>query len=57
MSLLLLSRTKADEPAVVVPDTTKTRNRVGIRNIIYGSMDKGQRVTLDEAIAILRAGW
>ena len=39
------------------PADEKTRNRVGIRNIIWANVPKGTRVTLDEAIAILRAGW
>ena len=38
-------------------EAEKTRNRVGIKNIVYANVPKGTRVTLDEAIAILRAGW
>lgn len=37
--------------------TGRTRNRTGIKNIIWSAMDKGDRVTLEEAIAILKAGW
>ena len=39
------------------PPVEPTRNRTGIRNIVYAALGKGERVTLDEAIAILRAGW
>ena len=49
MSLLLMPKKR--------PPDEKTRNRVGIRNIIWAAVPKGERVTLDEAIAILRAGW
>ena len=50
MSLLMMPK-KAPEPV------EKTRNRVGIKSIVYAAVPKGERVTLDEAIAILRAGW
>ena len=49
MSLLLMPKNK--------PPIEKTRNRVGIRNIIWANVPKGTKVALDEAIAILRAGW
>ena len=39
------------------PEPEKTRNRVGIKNVIYRSVPKGTKVTLGEAIEILRAGW
>ena len=39
------------------PVDEKTRNRVGIKNVVYAALPKGTKVTLDEAIAILRAGW
>ena len=48
MSLLLTPKPKPLE---------KTRNRSGIRNIVYKAMEQGERVTLEQAIAILRAGW
>lgn len=35
----------------------KTRNRTGIRNVFWQAMGRGERVTLEQAIAILRAGW
>lgn len=35
----------------------KTRNRTGIRNLLWRAMERGQKVTLAEAIAILRANW
>jgi len=49
MSLLLMPRKQ--------PEPEKTRNRTGIANIFKKTMARGQRVTLAEAIAILRAGW
>ena len=52
MSLLMRPNKKPPEPSV-----EKTRNRVGIKNIVYAAVGKGERVTLDEAIAILRGGW
>lgn len=39
------------------PAEEKTRNRVGIKALIDRNILKGQRVTLEEAIAILRANW
>ena len=51
MSLLLMPKKKPP------PADETTRNRVGIKNVIYRSVSKGERVTLAEAIAILRAGW
>ena len=50
MSLLLRPKKQP------TPDE-KTRNRTGIKNIVYAAVGKGDRVTLDEAIAILRTGW
>ena len=44
-------------PKVKPPEPEKTRNRVGIRNVFYQAMQRGERVTLEQAIAILRAGW
>lgn len=35
----------------------KTRNRVGIRSIVWAAVPKGEKVTLEQAIAILKAGW
>ena len=35
----------------------KTRNRTGCRNLFYTAMAQGERVTLEQAIAILKAGW
>ena len=35
----------------------KTRNRTGIANIFKRAMERGERVTLEQAIAILKAGW
>jgi hypothetical protein len=43
-------------PTKVQP-TEPTRNRVGIRTIFYRAMGKGDRVSLEQAIAILRSGW
>ena len=53
MSLLLMPK-KKPEPD---PEPEKLRNRVGIKNVVYAALPKGTKVTLDEAIAILRAGW
>ena len=39
------------------PPDEKTRNRVGIAAIFKRVMVRGQRVTLEEAIAILREHW
>lgn len=39
------------------PPDEKTRNRTGLLNIIRANVPKGARVTLEEAIAILRANW
>ena len=39
------------------PEPEKTRNRTGIANIYKRAMKRGERVTLDQAVAILRAGW
>ena len=50
MSLLLL---KPKPPTTEV----KTRTRIGVRNVIWRGVPKGKRVTLEEVIAILRAGW
>jgi hypothetical protein len=50
MMLLLRGR---DAP----PEPERTRNRTGICNIFKRAMATGQKVTLDEAIVILRAGW
>ena len=44
-------------PKLAPPDPPKTRNRVGIRAIIWRNVPKGTKVTLDEAIALLRANW
>lgn len=35
----------------------KTRNRTGIRNLLWQAMERGERVTLEQAIAILRRDW
>lgn len=35
----------------------KRRNKTGIKTIFDKAMDKGEFVTLEQAIAILRAGW
>ena len=52
MSLLLLFRKTATPPE---PD--KLRNRTGIRAIFDKAMKAGEKVTLDEATAILRENW
>lgn len=53
MSLLLMSPKLATEP---VP-TEKRRGRLGIKTIFDKTMAKGEKVTLEEAIAILKASW
>lgn len=49
----LLVRSSSPPP----PPEEKTRNRVGIKAIFTRELAKGQKVTLEQAIAILRAGW
>lgn len=39
------------------PEPANTRNRRGCANIFLKSMGKGDRVTLQQAIDILKAGW
>lgn len=51
MSLLTL---RSDPPP---PPEPKTRNRSGIVGIFERALPSGQKVTLEEAIAILKAGW
>lgn len=51
MSLLLRARPAATPP----PETT--RNRRGISNIFLTNMDKGERLTLAEAIRLLQSKW
>lgn len=53
MSLLIM-RPKTTDPA---PAAEKTRTRIGIKALIDLHILKGQRVTLEETIAILRANW
>lgn len=44
-------------PKPAPPPEEKTRNKSGIKSIFDRAMAKGQKVTLEEAIAILRAAW
>jgi len=37
--------------------TERTRNKVGIKRIFDKAMATGEKVTLEQAIEILRAGW
>jgi len=49
MSVLLLFRRK--------PPAETTKNRTGCANIFLRNMKTGERVTLEQAIALLRANW
>jgi len=50
---LLFHRAVARTPT----QAPKTRNRKGVRNLLWAQMQPFERVTLEDAIAILRAGW
>jgi len=50
VSILLFRKTSVDEQP-------KTRNRSGVCNIFRKALDRGERVTLEQAIAILRRDW
>ena len=56
MSLLLLHRNAA-KPAPPPEPAGTLRNRVGIANLYKAAMARGEKVTLERAIEILRAGW
>ena len=39
------------------PGTESTKNRTGCANIFLKNMSKGERVTLAQAIELLKANW
>jgi hypothetical protein len=39
------------------PESSKVRNKTGIKAIFDRALARGQKVTLEEAIAILRRDW
>jgi len=54
MSLLVTAKPATEPSPAVEP---KLRNRLGIKGIFDRNMDRREKVTLEQAIEILRANW
>ncbi len=44
-------------PKAKPPEEEKTRNRTGCANIFRKNMDRGERITLAQAIELLKLHW
>lgn len=55
--ILFLRKRPPPEPPPPEPADGKTRNRTGITRIFERALASGEKVTLERAIELLRAGW